>query len=90
MIPTETTNKQIEAEFDRLKEFVVQKNNDYGNSLHNPIGVFQKNKLEGLLGRLDDKLGRIKTVGITDTTEDTVDDLIGYLVHLNIMIKQNK
>lgn len=89
MIPTETTNKQIEAEFDRLKEFVIQKNIAYGNSLHNPIGVFQKNKLEGLLGRLDDKLGRIKTVGITDATEDTVDDLIGYLIHLNIMIKQN-
>lgn len=88
MIATETTNKKIEEEFDRLKQFVIKKNNDYGNSLHNPIGVFQKNKLEGLLGRLDDKLGRIKTVGITDTTEDTVDDLIGYLIHLNIMIKE--
>ena len=54
--------------------------------MHNPIQVFQKNKLEGLLGRLDDKLNRIKTVGINDKTEDTVDDLIGYLIHLNIML----
>ena len=48
--------------------------------------MVQKNKLEGLLGRLDDKLNRIKTVGINDKTEDTVDDLIGYLIHLNIML----
>ena len=80
-------NNKIIEQFDRLKNLVVQKNNDYGNSLHNPINVFQKNKIEGLLGRLDDKLNRIKTVGINDNTEDTVDDLIGYLIHLNIMKK---
>lgn len=78
-------NNKIIEQFDRLKNLVVQKNNDYGNSLHNPINVFQKNKIEGLLGRLDDKLNRIKTVGINSTTEDTIDDLIGYLIHLNIM-----
>ena len=53
-------NNKIIEQFDRLKNLVVQKNNDYGNSLHNPINVFQKNKIEGLLGRLDDKLNRIK------------------------------
>ena len=82
---TEFINKKIEEQFDRLKALVVGKNTMYGNSLHNPINVFQKDKVQGLLGRLDDKLNRIKTVGINDNTEDTVDDLIGYLIHLNIM-----
>ena len=83
----EETNKKIEQEFDRIKAIVLQKNIDYGNSLHNPIQVFQKNKLEGILGRIDDKLNRIKAVGIGDKTEDTIDDLIGYLIHLNILKK---
>lgn len=84
----EETNDKISEEFDRIKKIVLQKNIDYGNSLHNPISVFQKDKLQGILGRLDDKLNRIKTVGINDNTEDTVDDLIGYLIHLNIITKQ--
>jgi hypothetical protein len=51
----EEVNLKIEKEFDRIKQIVIEKNIKYGNSLHNPIQVFQKNKLEGLLGRLDDK-----------------------------------
>lgn len=84
----EETNNKIAEEFDRIKQIVLQKNTDYGNSLHEPLSVFQKDKLQGILGRLDDKLNRIKTVGINDNTEDTIDDLIGYLIHLNI-IKKN-
>lgn len=87
---TEFINQKIEEHFDRLKQLVVAKNTTYGNSLHNPINVFQKDKVQGLLGRLDDKLNRIKTVGVNDSTEDTVDDLIGYLIHLNIMIDLEK
>lgn len=85
----EETNDKISEEFDRIKKIVIQKNIDYGNSLHQPINVFQKDKLQGILGRLDDKLNRIKTVGINDNTEDTIDDLIGYLTHLNIIIKND-
>lgn len=84
----EETNNKIAEEFDRIKQIVLQKNIDYGNSLHEPLSVFQKDTLQGILGRLDDKLNRIKTVGINDNTEDTIDDLIGYLIHLNI-IKKN-
>lgn len=82
------TNDLIKQEFDTLRDFVIQKNITYGNSLQNPIGVFQKEPLQGILGRIDDKLSRIKTVGINDETEDTIGDLIGYLVHLKIMIKK--
>jgi len=81
------TNEQIEEEFNALRDFVIKKNNDYNNSLQNPISVFQTSKIDGILGRLDDKLNRIKHVGINEHTMDTIDDLVGYLVHLKIMIK---
>jgi hypothetical protein len=44
----------------------------------------------GIKARINDKLNRIKQTGLTDVTEDTLDDLIGYLIHLNISIKLNK
>lgn len=83
------TNEKIEIFTNNLKDFLIQKNNDYGDSLQNPIGVFQKNKIEGILGRIDDKLNRIRAVGINDKTEDTIEDLIGYLIHLKIMLDDN-
>jgi hypothetical protein len=73
-----------------LCEFLIKKNNDYGDSLQNPISVFQQNKIDGILGRIDDKLNRIKSVGIDDNTEDTIEDLIGYLIHLKIMLNDAK
>lgn len=84
------TNERIAKTFDELKEFVIQKNIDYNNSLQNPISVFQTTKMNGILGRLDDKLNRIKASGINENTIDTVDDLIGYLVHLKLMYEDDK
>jgi len=84
------TNEKIKAYMLELSQFLIQKNIDYGNSLQNPISIFQKNKIDGILGRIDDKLNRIKTVGINDNTEDTIEDLIGYLIHLKIMIDAKK
>ena len=84
------SNYAIRSEFDKLKEFVIQKNIEYGASLQNPIGVFSKDPLQGILGRIDDKMGRIKTMGITENTIDTVDDLVGYLIHLRVMYNKQK
>lgn len=78
------TNEKIKSVCEQISRNLILKNNAYGDSLQNPISVFQKNKIEGILGRIDDKLSRIKSVGLNDDTEDTVDDLIGYLVHLKI------
>jgi hypothetical protein len=41
----------------------------------------------GIKARINDKLNRIKTTGLSSNTEDTLDDLIGYLIHLNIAYK---
>ena len=39
---------------------------------------------------MDDKIARIKNKGITDKTEDTVDDLIGYLLLLKMAIERKE
>ena len=83
-----TTNEKIEDYLRKLNTFLQNKNDDYGDSLQNPISIFQKNKLNGILARIDDKLNRIKSVGINDKTEDTIEDLIGYLIHLKIMLDE--
>ena len=82
------TNKRIKLFCDDLSDFLIQKNIDYNDSLQNPLGVFQKNKIDGVLGRIDDKLNRIKKTGINDKTEDTITDLIGYLIHLKLMLEE--
>ena len=71
----------IESVCDALKEFLLAKNKNYGNSATEPVRIFSKsNANEGILVRMDDKLSRIKnsdTLAINDTV-----DLLGYLVLL--------
>ena len=85
-----STNKKIVELIAQIERELIKKNNDYGDSLQNPIGVFQNNRLDGILGRIDDKLNRIKNVGINNKTEDSIGDLIGYLIHLKIMLKDER
>ena len=89
-IAMRNTNMKINKVFDEIRDQVVQKNIDYNNSLQNPIGIFQQNKLDGIKGRIDDKLNRIVACGLNDKTEDTISDLIGYLVHLKIALGEDK
>ena len=69
----------------KVTELLISKNKAYGNTALNPTNVFSKlNSTEAICARLDDKLARIKNKGINDETEDTVDDLIGYLLLLKM------
>ena len=83
-----TTDETIAQVMDELKEMFIEKNIAYGDILQNGLNVFSKDPVSGILGRLDDKLNRIKAVGINEDTEDTIADLIGYLVHLKIKMKK--
>lgn len=70
----------------QIKSLLQSKNKKYGNSALDPVRIFSKaNETDQLLSRIDDKLSRIKNMG-TDTQidEDTVNDLIGYLILLKI------
>jgi hypothetical protein len=73
--------KLIKKVCEDIKDLLLQKNRDYGNSALSPSGVFSKGDVfESLGSRIDDKLMRIQNVGVNDETEDTISDLIGYLI----------
>jgi hypothetical protein len=77
---------EVSAEVTNL---LLEKNDAYGDSALYPVGIFSKgDAIASLCARIDDKLMRIKSRGITDATEDTVQDLIGYLILLKIAIRQ--
>tara|TARA_R110000744_G_scaffold266254_2_gene380263 strand:+ start:786 stop:1112 length:327 start_codon:yes stop_codon:yes gene_type:complete len=71
-----------------ITNLLISKNKAYGNTALNPTNIFSKlDSTEAICARLDDKLARIKNKGINDKTEDTVDDIIGYLLLLKMSIK---
>jgi len=77
--------EEVSSILDDIRDMLVSKNEKYGNSALEPIGVFSKlSPEEGLLIRIDDKLKRIKNGSLDKDDEDVVNDLIGYLVLLKI------
>jgi len=68
-----------------LENLLLQKNAKYGNSALKPLNVFSEaGAVAGIKMRIDDKLKRIKNAGLVDATEDTLQDLAGYLILLMI------
>ncbi len=85
------TSQQIEEKCDAIKKLLTEKNQAYGDSALNPANIFGRgNAIDNLGCRLDDKLMRIKNSGINDLTEDTISDIIGYLILLQIAIDRQK
>ena len=80
-------NVELDQTIKKITDLLKSKNIAYGNSALNPANIFSKaNATESLCARIDDKIMRIKNKGITDKTEDTVDDLIGYLLLLKMSL----
>ena len=78
----------LEKTVEKVVNLLKEKNKAYGDTALNPAGIFSKlDSTEALCARIDDKLSRIKNKGITDNTEDTVNDLIGYLLLLKMSIE---
>lgn len=80
-------NQMIRDECAHICTLLIRKNEAYNNSLHTPPPLFPMDAETGIKARINDKLNRIKTTGLSSDTEDTLDDLIGYLIHLNIAYK---
>ena len=81
---------EIRITCDSIKELLIQKNLNYGDSALKPANIFAKGSaVENLSARIDDKLMRIANKGLSKNTLDTVDDLIGYLVLLKIAINNH-
>ena len=73
----------LQHELDELRDLLVRKNAQYGDSATNPLRVFSRAAAdEQLRVRIDDKLSRLARG--TGDTEDTEQDLLGYLLLLRV------
>lgn len=82
--------KNLSQILEEIATMLISKNQKYGNSALEPLGVFsQLPARDGLLVRIDDKLKRIKNGSLDKDDEDVVNDLIGYLVLLKMLNKND-
>ena len=82
---TRTTQNSIKWTCNEIRDLLVSKNKAYGDSAIEPDNIFSKlDNAQAICARIDDKLSRIKNNGLDDATEDTLDDLIGYLILLKV------
>lgn len=82
---------QVYQVLSEITEMLIAKNQKYGNSAIEPLGIFSElTPEEGLKVRIDDKLKRIKNGSLDKDDEDVINDLIGYLVLLKILQKDQK
>lgn len=83
------TLDEVREILDEVYRMLEHKNYMYGDSALNPLSLFSKlEAVDALCVRLDDKLKRIKNSGLNEDTEDTVKDILGYLVLLQIARKR--
>jgi hypothetical protein len=76
------TEDQIDLVVGEIRDMLIAKNRAYGDSALEPVRVFSKaENIEQLYVRIDDKLSRVKR-GHEYPGDDTISDLIGYLVLL--------
>jgi hypothetical protein len=83
-----TSAEQIIIECEELKDLLLTKNAAYGDAVHQKGPLFDIDPVTGIQARINDKLRRLQNKGLTDNTEDSLTDLIGYLIHLKIALKK--
>ena len=82
------TRAAIVAECVSVALMLLEKNEAYSDSATNPLRIMSKaSPEEQILVRIDDKLARIAKGDPSFGDEDTVLDLIGYLVLLRVLQK---
>ena len=80
----EEFEKAVRSICDDIANLLISKNKAYGNSALDPINCFFKGDAgTSIRVRIDDKLSRIMR-GNKYADEDTIKDLLGYLVLLKI------
>ena len=92
------TSYLIKQVGEKLTNLLLEKNEAYGASATQGEAIFatEQNKQTltakqfGICCRIDDKIYRLKNKGIYDKTEDSLQDLTGYLMLLIIALEQNK
>ena len=85
-----SVQEDIEIVCNSIKDLLISKNKKYGNSALEPKRIFSRSDaMEQIKVRIDDKLSRIATSGTEGADEDTLQDLIGYLVLLKVAMRQS-
>ncbi len=89
--------KKIADTCDELKDTLLRKNADYGNSaLTPPILCPSLTAFEGIMVRLGDKFARLKNLNVGhkdsvgESVRDTIKDIAGYCVLALIEIDKDK
>ena len=86
--PAAEMKDKIQFQCRMISDLLCKKNESYGDSACSPIQIFSKLEAnDAICARIDDKLSRIANRGLNGDTEDTLFDLIGYLVLLQIARK---
>lgn len=84
------TPVRIKEKCSELAAMLLAKNKSYGDSALHPVGIFAKGCASDLLHvRIDDKLNRIQNAPDA-FGEDVVQDLLGYLVLLQLAREDEK
>lgn len=85
------TKDDIKRICDNTKNLLIKKNEAYGDSALNPIGIFgNKDAVVSLGARMDDKIMRLKSLGINKDSVDTLYDLHGYITLLIIALERKE
>lgn len=75
-----TFNDKVDTILKEVGDMLKEKNKSYGDACLNPVRIFSKqNSSEQLKVRIDDKLSRLAR-GNEYPGDDTIFDLVGYLV----------
>lgn len=81
---------KVRKELNAVEKLLVEKNEAYGNSALEPINVFSKSTaVEQIKVRIDDKLSRLYH-GKEYGDEDTITDLLGYIVLLKVAEREKQ
>jgi hypothetical protein len=84
------TENRITEVMRGIEKMLIDKNRAYGDSALEPARVFSKtDTIEQLYVRIDDKLSRVQR-GHEYPGDDTIFDLIGYLILLLIAKERNE
>jgi len=76
------TENLIKSVCSDIQKMLIEKNRAYGDSALDPVRIFSKSDaVEQIYVRIDDKLSRVKR-GHEYPGDDTIKDLVGYLVLL--------
>jgi len=84
--------KRVAETAARVVNLLRIKNEQYGDSVQQPLRVFSKlDSQAGIRVRIDDKLSRLARGNDSIESDiDIVDDLIGYLILLRMMMEEEE